>query len=231
MKRRLVLIFIFVGAMFVPQALAWTNPASNPATGGGAVTAEGSAPAGAIYISAGGNVGIGTNPSTLLHVSGASPVIRLTDTDTNADSLISANSGVGNLSLYADYYNEITGSSIVFLVDGSEVMRIKDNSLGIGTLAPTQKLEVAGTIYSTSGGFKFPDGTTQASAFLGGSQTLSAANVSAAQFGANTGGGNYSFPLTSQVGFGNFTIRRISTTAIGFYDSTGALAFQIDEGA
>jgi hypothetical protein len=37
-------------------------------------------------------------------------------------------------------------------------------NFGIGTKTPSQKLEVAGTIYSTSGGFKFPDGTTQTSA-------------------------------------------------------------------
>ena len=35
---------------------------------------------------------------------------------------------------------------------------------GIGTTAPGQKLSVAGTIESTSGGVKFPDGTTQSSA-------------------------------------------------------------------
>jgi hypothetical protein len=37
-------------------------------------------------------------------------------------------------------------------------------NVGVGTNTPGQKLSVAGTIESTSGGFKFPDGTTQASA-------------------------------------------------------------------
>jgi hypothetical protein len=36
--------------------------------------------------------------------------------------------------------------------------------LGIGTASPAQKLSVAGTIESTSGGVKFPDGTTQTTA-------------------------------------------------------------------
>jgi len=36
-----------------------------------------------------------------------------------------------------------------------------DGKVGIGTTSPSSKLEVAGTIHSTSGGFKFPDGTTQ----------------------------------------------------------------------
>jgi hypothetical protein len=37
-------------------------------------------------------------------------------------------------------------------------------NVGIGTASPGQKLSVAGTIESTSGGVKFPDGTSQSSA-------------------------------------------------------------------
>ncbi len=37
-------------------------------------------------------------------------------------------------------------------------------TVGIGTSTPTQKLEVAGMIYSTSGGYKFPDGSVQITA-------------------------------------------------------------------
>ncbi len=40
--------------------------------------------------------------------------------------------------------------------------------LGLGAYHPTEKLEVGGTIYSNSGGFKFPDGTVQTSAATGG---------------------------------------------------------------
>jgi len=36
--------------------------------------------------------------------------------------------------------------------------------VGIGTDAPTEALEVAGTIYSTAGGIKFPDGSVQSTA-------------------------------------------------------------------
>ena len=54
----------------------------------------------------------------------------------------------------ADAANESTS--------GDEHVRITSaGNVGIGTTAPGQKLSVAGTIESTSGGVKYPDGTTQ----------------------------------------------------------------------
>ena len=70
-------------------------------------------------------VGIGTNnPQTLLHLQSTSPVLRLTDSDTGADSLISASSSAGALSLSADNNNEVANSFMNFKVDGSEAMRL-----------------------------------------------------------------------------------------------------------
>ena len=50
---------------------------------------------------------------------------------------------------------------------GSNMFTIPTGNVGIGTPNPNSKLEVDGTIHSTSGGFKFPDGTVQTKAAKG----------------------------------------------------------------
>jgi hypothetical protein len=71
-----------------------------------------------------------------------------------------------------------------------ERMRVTpDGKVGIGTAAPSQLLTVAGTIESTSGGIKFPDGTTQTTAL-----TLAANTFTATQTIAS---GNLALPGTT----------------------------------
>ena len=98
----------------------------------------------AILIDSSGRVGIGTSsPSALLSLSGASPKITLTSTSTNADSSIDATSSFGSLSISADENNEAASSQIVFNVDGSPKVSIKDTgNVGIGTTSPGHKLVV-----------------------------------------------------------------------------------------
>jgi hypothetical protein len=91
-----------------------------------------------------GNVGIGTaSPAVPLHISSATPSIRLTDTDDNSDAQIGAAAG-GLLVFDADINNEVAGSAILFRVDGgSEKMRITSvGNVGIGNTAPSYLLDL-----------------------------------------------------------------------------------------
>ena len=87
-----------------------------------------------------------------------SPEIQLTDTSAS-DSLCFFRNSSGNLRLGADNNNVRTGTSLMFLVDGGEAMRIKgddagSSKVGIGTDDPEFKLDVAGNtrIFRTSAG-------------------------------------------------------------------------------
>jgi len=56
------------------------------------------------------------------------------------------------------------GSNSVVLGNDSITKTILKGNVGIGTTSPGQKLSVAGTIESTTGGFKFPDDSLQTTA-------------------------------------------------------------------
>nr|BFD62435.1 hypothetical protein BdHM001_11160 [Bdellovibrio sp. HM001] len=114
-------------------------------------------------ITSAGQLGIGTTtPIQRLHVengnmliTGTGPAYQLKETDTT-DQNWQIGINAGNLRFATQ--NDTMSSS-------SEKVTIKqDGSVGIGVPAPTAKLEVAGTIHSTSGGIKFPDGSVQTTA-------------------------------------------------------------------
>ena len=97
-------------------------------------------------------VGIGTSsPSQQLHLSGSTPIIRLTDTDTNAYGEISSSSSDGNLMFYADQGNTQANTTIRFYVDTTERMRIDSSgNVGIGTTSPIEKITANGAVVSTA---------------------------------------------------------------------------------
>jgi hypothetical protein len=119
-----------------------------------------------------GNVGIGTSsPLTRLQVSGG-------DISLDADQAL-RRAGVPGNSIIG-YRSDLPGITVgsgtptdqlTFNAGGGERMRIDTSGkVGIGTNSPTSPLTVAGTVESTTGGFKFPDGTVQTTA--GGSSSL-----------------------------------------------------------
>jgi len=69
----------------------------------------------------------------------------------NGDLMVNGNLGVGVTGTPAGKA-EVNGNMVV------------DGNLGVGTPTPAQKLSVAGTIQSTTGGIMYPDGTTQTTA-------------------------------------------------------------------
>jgi len=118
-----------------------------------------------------GRVGIGTSsPSTQLEVVGA--ILTSSYLEAGAEVFVDG----GNLSLYADIgsggSDAVVESSQDLSLSAGTVVALKIDQLtqniGVGIAPNTSKLAVAGVIESTTGGVKFPDGTTQTTAATGG---------------------------------------------------------------
>jgi hypothetical protein len=131
----------------------------------------------AMRIDSSGNVGIGTSsPGARLQIN-SQDGFRF-DVEAGAASTMRFGSAFAGESTGAlawvrsagamTFSSGATGSAL------TERMRIDPSgNIGIGTTSPGQRLTVAGVIESTTGGVRFPDGTTQTTAASGG-PTLSA---------------------------------------------------------
>lgn len=95
-------------------------------------------------IDSNGNVGIGaTNPTVLLDLESASPIIRLTDSDASGTPECQISGAGGDLIFDADRDDEKASSVMSFKVDGSERLRITSaGDIGLGTDSPSRKLTI-----------------------------------------------------------------------------------------
>lgn len=158
----------------------------------------------------GGNVGIGTSsPQGKFNVGGGR-------------SNFGANSetysvGVGYTQARVNsgqtYYIGATDSATPDLVfsnaAGTERMRVTTaGDVGIGTSSPGYKLSVVGVIQSTTGGFRFPDGTTQTTAAAGGGSgtVTSVATGNGLQGGTITTSGTLSVACPTFNTVGSYTL-------------------------
>jgi hypothetical protein len=170
-------------------------------SGGNMIFATGGFPGTDILTLAGSNVGIGsTTPNQKLVVTGNINVPTGSCYMVNGVCLVSGGGTVGGSGTVNYVPKWATASTLA-----NSLIFDNGTNVGIGTAAPGQKLTVAGTIESTSGGIKFPDGTTQATAAAGGASpwTTSGANIYNANAG-NVGIGAATVPTYNLQVFGSF---------------------------
>lgn len=98
---------------------------------------------------------------------------------TNTDTVTIGIDGSGN----AAFENKKASASMSFVLkDSTTASRtrlhiLENGNIGIGTTSPAYRLVVAGTIHSSTGGFRFPDGTTQTTAATASQWTTSGSDI------------------------------------------------------
>jgi hypothetical protein len=126
-----------------------------------------------MVIASGGNIGIGTTEPTrdlhIYHDVGPAQVGIVTADTSSKAQVIFGDVGGNKWTISSDN----TDSNKLHFRSGhaSGTPRVtfqQNGNVGIGITGPSQKLHVAGVIYSSSGGFRFPDNTVQTTAASAG---------------------------------------------------------------
>jgi len=138
-------------------------------------------------VSNAGNLGIGTGtPQRKLHIRSSAPVIRLEDT-TVPNSFWELQQSA----FFVDTFGFVRYENSAAVPAKSFVMSSAGN-FGIGTVTPSQKLEVAGNVKISGGGnaLVFPDGTVMTSAGAGtNGGTITGVTAGTGLSGGGTSGG------------------------------------------
>lgn len=125
-------------------------------------------------------------------------------------SVVHVSAATFDSGVYASAVGEPLGNLTTPWTPINGLIYTSGNNIGIGASSPAYALDVSGWIRSSSGGFVFPDGTTQATAFRGfasGAQVIAGTNTSSAVTAAS---------LTSQQSMG----------ASGYYTLPGGLIME-----
>ena len=145
----------------------------------------------------GTNVGIGTtSPAAALHVNGDTLLVSSGTTAQVTFEGKESEARFGQDGTGAFFASDTPGKAVRFYTNNgtlNEGLRVTSASnVGIGTAAPTQKLEVAGNLKISGGGsaLVFPDGSVMSSAAMGvGGGTITGVNAGTGLSGGGTSGG------------------------------------------
>ena len=129
-----------------------------------------------LRIKSNGKIDVSTNQVRINPQTTAATNIKFHNSNSqNGGFLIGINSGNNNGN--NAIFNLKENRNMIFKTNATEQMRIDNlGNVGIGTNVLSSRLTVAGTIETTSGGVKFPDGTVQTSAYSVGTQLGTQAN-------------------------------------------------------